>query len=97
MADRVRLIAAQRETARLWGAGRVVGVAAAVYFTYMFWRNRRISHDAQLAEKWCPSQVAAFAKCHQGVNPEACRSQLLLLHDCVYRQKSWGDTDWDLL
>lgn len=64
---------------------------------YTYWRRTHIMHDAQLAQAHCLAQTADFAVCANGPDPQLCRAKLLKLHNCIYRQKTYTQVDFDLL
>lgn len=97
MAYRSLLLIGER---RFGGSVQMLATGAGVlglFGVYAYWRRSCIVHDAQLAEKHCLAQSADFAVCAKGPDPQLCRVQLLKLHNCVYRQKSYTQLDFDRL
>lgn len=97
MAYKTLLIASSR---RFGSSRQALAVGAGLlgaWGIYSYWRYVRISHDARLAEQHCMSLAADFAACTKGSDPQLCRVPLLKLHNCIYRQKPYGQLDFDLL
>ena len=97
MAYRSLLLLGER---RFGGSKQMLGVSAGVVGLlgiYTYWRRSCIAHDAQLAEAHCLAESADFAICAKGPDPQLCRVKLLMLHNCVYKQKSYNQLDFDRL
>ena len=72
-------------------------ISALPLYYYFVDRPKKIHHDAQVAREFCPNQVRTFMKCFQGKHLEQCEKEMLLLHNCVYKEKGFNQMDVDFL
>jgi hypothetical protein len=66
-------------------------------YYYLYSRPRQIDHDAKVAKEFCPDKVRAFLGCFQQKELKFCENEMLLLHNCVYKQKGFNQVDMDFL
>ena len=76
---------------------QIVLISALPIYYFLVDRPKKIHHDAQVAREFCPNHVRTFMKCFQGKQLEQCEKEMLLLHNCVYKEKGFNQTDMDFL